>query len=138
MSKLIVSVILVVVSIGTVLCNNDNDNDLTKPCVAPKVWESKLFESNVEKKYFMRGIFSYDAVNRRERIIDELMIDESREYYDIIYLHNENKKYVFNLHTRKCEVKNITRPWKEFGIPKNAKRLGDSYIGSPEIPRAGK
>ena len=52
-------------------------------------------------------------------------------------MHNQNVEYAYNLKTKVCNKTTVTRDWKNFGIPENAKSLGESYIGSSAIPGAG-
>jgi hypothetical protein len=80
---------------------------------------------------------TYDAVNKRERIIDEIYFNSSKNYYDIIYLHQQHKQFRINLKTRECVVEPITRPWRDMSIPEEAHSLGESFIGSGEIVDAG-
>ena len=39
--------------------------------------------------------------------------------------------------TRECVVEPIKREWRNIGIPETAQSLGESYIGSSQIPWAG-
>ena len=85
----------------------------------------------------MKGHITYDAVLQRERIIDEIYFNSSKNYFDIIYLHKENTQYKLNIKTRECVVESITRPWRNIAIPDDAQSLGESFIGSGEIRNAG-
>lgn len=82
----------------------------------------------------MRARLTYDAVFKRERVIDEVYTNSSKEHYDIIYLHQEQKQYKLNLKTRECSIENITRPWRNIAIPESAQSLGQSYIGTGQLP----
>jgi hypothetical protein len=83
------------------------------------------------------GHLLYDSVLQRERIIDEVYKNSTREFHDVLYLHKEQKQYKLNLETRVCVVEALTRPWRDMGIPEDAKCLGDSVIGSDDLPNAG-
>lgn len=104
---------------------------------SPPQWESRYYEYNEKFRFYLRGNFSYDSVNKRERIIDEVMLGFDKEYYDVIYLHQEQKQYSFNLKTKKCRVEPLTRPWRDIGIPKDATFYRESYVGSSQVPNAG-
>jgi len=76
-------------------------------------------------------------VYRRERIIEEFQLGKDDNFFDILYLHNQNIQYTFDLKTKQCTKTTVQRPWRDFGIPKNATFLGEGYIGSSAIPNAG-
>lgn len=88
-------------------------------------------------KFFIKGHLTYDSVLKRERIVDEIYFNSTKTYYDILYLHQQQKQYRLNLKTRECVVEPITRPWRDISIPETAQSLGESFIGSGEIHNAG-
>ena len=112
------------------------DSHIPEPCTAPPQWTSKFSESNQKQKYYIRASsYMYDAVNQRERLIDEIYSNSTKESHDILYLHKDQKKYKLNLKTRECTIEPIARPWRDIHIPRNAQSLGESYIGSGQLPR---
>ena len=88
------------------------------------------------KQGTVRARISYDAIYRRERVIEEYTLGSDDEYYDVLYLHDDNIEYRFNLKSRNCTKQTITRPWVDFGIPANATNFGESYLGSSAVPNA--
>lgn len=44
--------------------------------------------------------------------------------------------YVYNFKTKNCSVEKIDRPWRNFGVPKNATNMGEAYIGSSAVHKA--
>ncbi|KAJ8309365.1 hypothetical protein KUTeg_014239 [Tegillarca granosa] len=77
---------------------------------------------------------SYDEDSTRIRIIEEEEIGSQREFYDTLYLHNIGKEYKINLKTRKCNVTALTRPFRPFGVPREAKFDGEATIGAAGVP----
>merc|ERR1711976_1144247 len=77
---------------------------------------------------------TYDETNRRVREGEYLEEGATRDFYDVLYLHNINKEYKINLKTRNCTVSALTRPFIHFGIPPDAKYVGTANIGPVNIP----
>ena len=88
------------------------------------------------KKDYIRAHITYDAIYQRERVIEEYVLGSDDEYFDVLYLHQQNIEYVFNLKTRNCTTRPRTRPWINFGVPQNATSYGESYLGSDAVPNA--
>jgi hypothetical protein len=84
----------------------------------------------------IRANLSYDATNKRFRMIEEHGFGKKAESYDILYLHDKQTEFRFNLRTKKCKKVNVTMPWRNAGIPKKAINFGDSYYGAAEVPDA--
>jgi hypothetical protein len=84
----------------------------------------------------IRARISYDAVYKRERIIEEFRLGDDDEYFDVLFLHNQQMEYRYNLKTKECQKQPITRPWTDYGVPKNSTSYGESYIGSAAVPNA--
>ena len=70
-------------------------------------------------------------------MIEEYVLGTADNYYDIIYLHSQKIQYVYDLKAKTCTKQTIDREWRDFGIPKNATSLGESYIGSSGVANAG-
>ena len=51
-------------------------------------------------------------------------------------MHSEKIQYVYDLKAKTCQKQTIDRPWRDFGIPKNATSYGESYIGSSAVEDA--
>ncbi|XP_071962806.1 mammalian ependymin-related protein 1-like [Antedon mediterranea] len=109
------------------------------PCDAPDFLEAKIIEVNRERQYEVRSRLSYDARNYRKRYVDEVFTtDDTREYFDVLYLHNVGIEYRLDLQTRQCESRDISQEqFFPIGIPKNATFYGEATIGTKGFPGEG-
>jgi hypothetical protein len=107
-----------------------------RPCETPKQWEAKYFEFDSIKGEQTRAHITYDAIYRRERVVEEYLHGKDKDYFDVLYLHSTRLMYVYNFKTKKCTIEQINRPWRNFGIPRNASSLGEAYIGASGVPKA--
>jgi hypothetical protein len=85
-----------------------------------KQWESRYFEYDRKTDFFSRGKIVYDAINQRERVIDEVVLGSDKEFYDVLYLHALQTEFRYSFKTRNCTAQKITRDWRDFRIPDNA------------------
>ncbi|CAF0784143.1 unnamed protein product [Didymodactylos carnosus] len=111
-----------------------------RPCVSPPQWEGRLFDysSDTSERFARSGRFSYDSTYQRERLIEEIDVgNETAQYYDVIALFQARLEFVINLRSRNCSRRTITRPWRDFGIPENARSYGEAYVGTSARPGAG-
>jgi hypothetical protein len=106
------------------------------PCQTPPQWEARYTGYDSVKKDYVRAHLTYDAVYKRERVIEERVLGSDKEFYDVLYLHNQGIEYRVDLKTKNCTKQSITRPWVNFGIPANATSFGESYLGSSAVPNA--
>lgn len=106
------------------------------PCVTPPQWEARYFAYDEARQDVIRALLTYDSIYKRERIIDEFTLNQQDDFYDSLYLHNQNIEYRYNFKTKQCTKQALTRPWRDIGIPVNATSLGESYIGSSAVPNA--
>ncbi|KAK3092386.1 hypothetical protein FSP39_002199 [Pinctada imbricata] len=105
-----------------------------RPCQSPKQWEGRVFTVDRSKQFERYGKISYDEYAPRFRIIEEEREGSTEEFYDRLYLHNVGKEYSLNLKTRKCNVTSLTRPFRPFGVPPEAKFTGEATIGAAGVP----
>eukprot|EP00058_Branchiostoma_floridae_P011362 XP_002596850.1 hypothetical protein BRAFLDRAFT_99749 [Branchiostoma floridae] len=105
----------------------------------PSLWEARISRVDPEKRFSERARISYDATNRRIRIIEEVNILVAREYYDVLFIHNTEPgtEYRLNLKTKECQKRDIVDAWRPFQVPPNSTFLGESYIGTGSIQGAG-
>ncbi|XP_078672259.1 mammalian ependymin-related protein 1-like [Branchiostoma floridae x Branchiostoma belcheri] len=108
-----------------------------QPCIAPKLWEARMSRIDPAKRFYERARISYDAINRRVRIIEEVNIKEQRDFFDVLFLHEVGKEYKFNLRTKECAVSAIAEQFRPFEVPPNATSFGESYIGTGAFPGEG-
>lgn len=104
-----------------------------QPCVTPKQWEANFFEANEQRGFTIRGRLSYDAVYHRERIIEQFNVGQQERAFEIIVLYDLNIEYVYDFSTRNCTHRALSRTWRDFGIPPNARSVGEAYIGSSAV-----
>jgi hypothetical protein len=107
-----------------------------QPCITPPQWEARVFDTNEQQRLAVRGRLSYDAVYHRERIIDEVDEGPTVDNYDTISLFDLKVEFIFNFRLRNCSRREITRPWRDFGIRANDTSYGEAYIGSSAVPGA--
>ncbi|NP_001164689.1 ependymin-like protein precursor [Saccoglossus kowalevskii] len=108
-----------------------------RPCLAPPLWEGKIVEIDPSKKFETRARVAYDAYNERFHSIEEVNLNDKKEFYSSLFLHKERKEYNLNLKTGKCTSKELTRPFHYIGIPENATFYGETIIGSLSAPGEG-
>lgn len=101
-----------------------------KPCTSPQQWEAFIYDVNEHESLTVRGQLSYDAINHRERILEEVDIGQQNNSYDRIALFNEKIEYVYDFKANNCTRQPLIRPWRDFAIPPNAQSLGEAYVGS--------
>lgn len=108
-----------------------------KPCVSPDLWEARLLEIDPSKTFERRGKFSYDAVNNRTSIFEEIDIGTQREFYHDIALFKEKILYRYNLRTKQCNNYTLNDTFRRIEVPPTAKLFGQFYIGSNVAEGAG-
>ncbi len=106
------------------------------PCTSPPQWEARLFDTNEEQNLVVVGRLSYDATYHRERIIDEVEEGTLVDNYDTVALFDLKVEFIYNFRARNCTRREITRPWRDFGIRANDTSYGEAYIGSSAVPGA--
>jgi hypothetical protein len=107
------------------------------PCTTPPQWEASIYDTNEQQRFGLEGRLTYDAIYHRERIIDEVQEGTEDEYFDNIALFDLKVEFSYNFKTRNCSRREITRPWRDFGIRANDTSYGEAYIGTSAIPGAG-
>lgn len=122
--------VLALFFVSTVMCQ------VPRPCVTPPQWEGRYLGYDRFRGSQNRAYLSYDSIYKRERVIDEFTLGSEDDFYDTLYLHNQNVEYRYNFKTKQCQRQALTREWRDFGIPANATSLGESFIGSSAVPGA--
>ncbi|ESO90087.1 hypothetical protein LOTGIDRAFT_233900 [Lottia gigantea] len=102
---------------------------LPLPCTSPRQFESRFARFDREKNFQEFAKVSYDEDQKRVREIEEVAIGSTKDYYDVLYLHNIGIEYRFNLRTRKCNVTTISKTFIPFSVPGFAKFAGQGNIG---------
>ncbi|WAR18765.1 EPDR1-like protein [Mya arenaria] len=101
-------------------------------CESPKQWQGGRL-STVASRSSKRRSFFYDEPGMRIRTIEEIDVGKERDYYDVLQLHKENKEYRVNLRTKKCNVTSIMFPFRQVGVPPEAKFLFMGEFGPASI-----
>ena len=99
------------------------------PCRSPYAFEGKHFEIDPSKKFEMWSHFAYDAMNERTRSMDIILINKTRDFYEILRLHRYSLEYRVDLKTKKCTIHPLTEPFRHIEIPRDAHLIGEIYIG---------
>ena len=108
-----------------------------RPCTSPPQWEARVNDYNEEEKFGLRGRLSYDSTYHRERLIEEVETTSTDDFYDTLALFDSRIEFVYNFKTKNCTRREITRPWRDFGIQPDAQSYGEAYIGSSVFPGTG-
>ncbi|XP_035700255.1 mammalian ependymin-related protein 1-like [Branchiostoma floridae] len=114
-------------------------SQVLQPCSPPSLWEARVSRIDPEKRFAERARISYDATNRRIRLIEEVLIRDDKDYFDVLFIHNTEPgtEYRFNLKTKECQKREIADAWRPFQVPPNSTFLGEGYIGTGAVPGAG-
>jgi hypothetical protein len=107
------------------------------PCTTPPQWEGRIYEIDEQQNFRAEARLSYDAIYFRERIAEEVQEGSQDDFFDILRLFDSKIEFVFNFRARNCTRREITRPWRDFGIRANDTSYGEAYIGSSAFPGAG-
>jgi hypothetical protein len=107
------------------------------PCTSPQQWEASIYDSNEQQRFGLEGRLTYDSVYHRERVIEEVEQGTQDDHYDIIALFDLKVEFIYNIGKHNCSRREITRPWRDFGIRANDTSYGEAYIGTSAVPGAG-
>ncbi|CAF3430482.1 unnamed protein product [Rotaria sp. Silwood1] len=107
------------------------------PCTTPPQWEGRIYDFNEQQKFSLGGRLSYDATYHRERLVDEIDEASQEDFFDTIALFDSKIEFVYNFKARNCTRRELTRPWRDFGIRPTDRSFGEAYIGSSIFPDTG-
>merc|ERR1712098_480098 len=77
------------------------------PCEGPPAFTARFRHMDRERKYYTEGKMYYDHEGRRTAEFEFADIAGDKDYYHLLFLHNENKAYMLDLKTRNCTVRDI-------------------------------
>lgn len=107
-------------------------------CQGPKEFESVLVEINPNRKTERLARLSYDTQFQRIRIKEEVREGTGQEeFYDELFLHEQQIGYRLNLKTKKCDKFSLKEPFPFIGVPSDAHFDGEGYIGTSGVVGAG-
>ena len=92
---------------------------------------------NENEKFSAEDKLSDVSVCHRERLVDEVDEGSQEAFYETIALFNSKIEFIFNFKTRTCARRELTRPWRDFGIRPTDRSYGEAYIGSAVTPDTG-
>jgi len=105
------------------------------PCDAPNAFECRIMQIDTVQNNQMRGKYAYDDENRRISLLAD--VDQSKETFHVIDLFDVKKRYSISLKTKKCKVEALTRDFRPFGVPSNAKFTRQQEIGTDAFVEGG-
>lgn len=120
--------VLLCLGLSTVLAQ------VPQPCLSPPEFEGRRIRVDDQKNFQEYAKFWYDENNKRVRMVEEVEIGSTRDYYDILALFNLNKEYKVNLKTKQCVTSTISQPFIPMGVPREARFDFDAEIGAAGIP----
>jgi hypothetical protein len=100
-----------------------------KKIFSPPQWQGRRYMYIEEKNDYSRGYYTYDAINKREKISEENNINDVEGAIEYLRLYNQNVEYQYTYSTKKCVKNPITTQWREFGVPAGATYAGKTYYG---------
>jgi len=104
-----------------------------RPCESPREWNGRIFQVDRSKNVTILGKMSYDEINQRLRIIEDVDVTGKRYFFDYIILYEEGLLYQIELSVNKtgeCKVYKFKEPFRPAQIPPDAKFAVEAYIGS--------
>ncbi|XP_041354633.1 mammalian ependymin-related protein 1-like [Gigantopelta aegis] len=105
-----------------------------KPCESPKQFQGRIARFDPKDKVAVFVRLSYDADNRRVRELEEIDTTSTKDYYDVLYLHNVGLEYRLNLRTKQCNKTVLTRPFVPMHLPSDAHFRGEASMGEASNP----
>jgi len=107
------------------------------PCMTPPQWEANIFDVNEQQGFLVRGRLSYDAIYHRERLVEIVDVGREESAFEVLALFDASTEYVYDFKYHNCSRRPLTRPWRNFGIPPEARSFGEAYIGTSAAPGFG-
>ena len=107
------------------------------PCTSPPQWEGRVYDSNEKQQASLHGRVSYDSVYHRSRIVETIDIGSEEIALDILTLFDAKIEFIYDLTFRNCTRREVTQPWRDYGILPDARSLGEAYIGSSALSDTG-
>ncbi len=108
-----------------------------RPCTSPPQWEGRIFDTNEQQRATLTGRVSYDSVYHRIRIVETIEAGSQETVLDVLTLYDTRVEFVYNIRYRNCTRRQVTGPWRDFGILPTDRSYGEAYIGTSSLPSAG-
>lgn len=108
-----------------------------QPCISPRSWEGRIYDSNEQRHVSLFGRISYDAVYHRTRLIETIEAGSEELDFDVLALYDARIEFIYDLRHRNCTRRELTQPWRDFGILPDARSYGEAYLGSSAFSDTG-
>lgn len=132
MNQVLVAVLLVVAITSVAIAQEEYK------CETPKVWYAHFYDFSPSRREERFGRFYYDEDNkriaRRENVTQGL---NYTDFYDEIFLHEEQVGYRINVRTKECSKFSLTDPFPIIGPYLDDSYQGEAFIGSSISDRDG-
>ncbi|XP_043931360.1 mammalian ependymin-related protein 1-like [Protopterus annectens] len=107
-----------------------------RPCDGPQRFEGKLITADPTKNYEFVANFSYDGIEKRERLAGKLITGSGENLnVEFILLYKQHLQYIIFPHNSTCFKTPLTKPFMKAGVPKNATFVAKLIIGGTSDPR---
>merc|ERR1712154_512302 len=103
-------------------------------CPGPKQFEGRFQRFDRERQYLVKGAMAYDEDGQRIKEFEDETVAGNHSVYVKLKLYKENKEYVLDLKTRKCNVTTPHPPFHPYGVPTNSTFDADAVIGATGVP----
>ncbi|XP_059811397.1 ependymin-like [Hypanus sabinus] len=112
--------------------------DSPQRCTSPDQMEGMVSVFHPVNFVDNYGNFSYDAINKRFYKSVFVFRGGHQQWKQVdILLFQESVMYRYFPHNGTCLKSSLRAPFRKFGVPKDATFIGQVYIGSVDIPKAG-
>merc|ERR1712168_120252 len=102
-------------------------------CPGPKQFEGRFRRFDRERKYEVQGAIIYDGDLKKVREFEDESIAGNKQVLLKLKLYNENKEYVLDLKTRKCNVSAPHHGFHPYGVPPGSVFKADAIVGASGV-----
>merc|ERR1719193_1777942 len=102
-------------------------------CVSPPFFEAHVQMYDHETGYYRDGRFSYDSIEEKVRMVEEVDRNATKPQYDELLLFGMKKRFSVDLATGKCNVTDLHEPFRHIEAGEDGQHyMGESTIGLPD------
>lgn len=106
------------------------------PCTSPQQWEAHVSAHDYVSRASANATVSYDAVNKRQRVVETVWLNGQNYTYDVLYLDSLKVVYRYDFQLNKCVKQEVKESWVDLGVPTSAKLVKKQMIGSEDVKDA--
>jgi len=106
------------------------------PCSSPPKWEAHVSAHDYVSRASANATVSYDAVNKRQRVVETVWLNGNNFTYDVLYLDSIKTIYRYDFQVNKCVKQEVKESWVDLGVPSSAKLVKKQMIGSEDVKEA--